>query len=297
MKLFRLCSVWMVGCLALAARADEGTLFYDSATGEVFLDIQSENGQIVGFDLRSAEGLMITDNYLRLGDPTLLFFVTETYLSDASPPDNSRPDGLYGIGPIFPPGMSEADFLSDVTSANWGRPGTSKFFPFEIDFGQPTGIPINDPDLPRLQSAWAESVALRYFAPTGELTLDTTGAQGGYISHLVLMGDFLADQAVSPGFDVWEATDELIYGLGLLDHGVYELGALLEPGLSPEELTDALSQSGWKGPAGVGISGFDVGSSAGRVAFALVHVPEPPGGLGLMCLMAILFASALRRRR
>lgn len=273
------------------------TLFYDPPTGEIFFDVQGPGGRFTGFDLRSQAGLLQTDNFLRLGEPTVLLHVTSTYLTDAAGLGTDRPDGLYGIGAVYPQNVSAADFVADV-SASWGSDATG-VVDFAIEFGRPAGIPRNDPNLMRIHGSWAETATLRYVAPTGELVLDTSGEDGGYLGYFAIESfqRFRNDNAVAPQIDVWESGESTLAGIGLLAPGEHNLGAVLDIGLSPDEFTAAISSARWRGETGVGFGEFDLTLASGSNAMTLVHIPEP-ASVGMLILgMAVCCCRSRMRSR
>lgn len=273
---------------------DNGTLYYDAATGDVFFDVNKDNGLFEGIEFRSRAGRIQTDNYRRLGEPTVLFSANETYIVDSAGIGTFRPDGFYGLGAIYPTNVSEEDFVSDVSS-RWGGAG-SLATPFDIEFARPQGIPRNDPNLPQLQDAWAEAATLTYFAPTGELTMDTAGDRGGFITSYGIKADLAKldpAQAMSPGSAVFYADANELHGVGILGGGVYSFGNVMQPNLTPIEFTNAILSAQFRGSAGVGSTDFELQSAEGTVAFALVHIPEPATGLLLLLGFGI---AALRQR-
>ncbi len=111
------CVILLVVCLGDSGVASaEGTLFYDAPTGEIFFEIDVPSGRFDLFDIRSENRLLRTENYQRIGDPTILFFLNEGYIADNAGLGTYRSDGLYGLGAIYPNDVPQADFLADIHS-------------------------------------------------------------------------------------------------------------------------------------------------------------------------------------
>ena len=269
----------------------EGTLYYDAPTGEVFFDIDLPDDRFITFDIRSEAGLLMPENFIRLGDPTILFFTSNNYIADNAGLGTFKPDGLYGIGSIYPPNVSESDFLADVTST-WGGVGDLELTPFATSFTRPTGVPRNDLSLPNLSEAWASSAELIYDATTGDVVLDTPG----YLSVVDLRSDDSAfDTPSIPWADerfVSHFDPDSLSIVGLLEPGQYSIESLLPPGLGQTELLNSLSSASFRGAAGVGATQFDLETDS--IAMSIIHVPEPTTAL-LICWIPILFQDVIRR--
>lgn len=274
----------------------EGTLFYDSATGEMFIDAVWPNSETFkGYALWSEKDQFLTENYLRLGGSPDLFFLQPKGITEAAAFSGGFENGLYQLGAVYPANVGEEEFLADVRT-QWGN---DLHYGFNIEFGKPSGVPLNDPDLPKLNDAWAKAATLSYIAPTGELILDTGGVQGGFVTVFgVRTSDGInVDDAINPKpgnrFDV---RPNSVSGTGLLPPGEYNLGALLTPNLSATELDLAISSSRFSGAAAVGSTDIDLlNSGGGQPQMSLVYVPEPSASTSVF--LALLLLGMMCRRR
>ena len=279
----------------------EGTLYYDPPTGEMFIDAAWPGSDtFYGYALWSETDRLITDNYTRLGGSPEVFFLQPRGITEAMAFSDGFDNGLYQLGAVYPANVSEEDFLEDVRT-EWGN---ELNYSFNIEFGRPDGIPKNDPDLPKLQDSWASAASLRYIAPTGELILNTDGEDGGFVTIFNIELEQSSSEQISvdavinpkPG-NALRVLPDALAGIGLLEPGEYNLGAVLSAGLSASELESTIASSEFLGAAAVGSSDIDVSSfgSLGDVQMSLVHVPEPAARKSLF--VALLLLGMMGRRR
>lgn len=275
---------------------DRATLYYDAPSGEVFVNIEKENELFEGIEFRSKGAQIQTDNYLRLGEPTVLYRLREDYLVDSAGIGSFRPAGFYALGAIYPANLSEAEFTDDIT-AKWGGAGVRSRLFESIEFARPTGVPRNDPNLPKLEDSWASAGTLTYVAPTGELIMDLGGAGGGFITAFSIKTTTSAiqtDDLLSVGAAVFESGDDRLQGAGVMGGQSYSFGNALPANLTAEEFSASISEALFLGEAGVGAINFNLGSSQAATSLALVHIPEPHAAW--MLLLGVGLLGLVRRR-
>ena len=273
--------------------ADTGTFFYDADTGEAFIEIMKDNDLFEGIEIRSASSQLLPDNYLRLGDPTILFTASSNYLVDSAGLGTFRPDGFYGLGQILPANLSAQEVMDDLT-AKWGGAGTPNTL-FEFDFSRPEGIPLNDPTLTNLQDSWATAATLKYDVRTGELSIENDGYITGFSIKPHDESLFDVDQIVNPGLPVFTSNSSRLQAAGLLAAGKYSFGNVMPAHLTPAELGAIFKEAAFFAEAGAGVSSLQLDSSVERVAFAVLHVPEPAGEA--LALVGLVICAMIRRRR
>lgn len=275
---------------------DRATLYYDAPSGEVFVNIEKENELFEGIEFRSKGAQIQTDNYLRIGEPTVIYRLREDYLVDSAGIGSFRPAGFYALGAIYPANLSEDDFTDDIT-AKWGGAGVPSRLFESIEFSRPSGVPRNDPNLPKLQDSWASAGTLTYVAPTGELIMDLGGDDGGFITAFSIktsMDAIQTDELLSVGAAVFESDEGRLQGAGVMGGQSYSFGNVLPANLSSDDFVASISEALFLGEAGVGAINFDLGASQAAASFSLVHIPEPHAAWMLVIGVGVL---GLFRRR
>jgi|GEM_PF-3327138 len=255
----------------------EGTLFYDAPTGEIFFHLDVPEDRFITFDVGSESDRLIPENFIRLGGPTIIFFAEDNYIADNAGLGTFKQEGFYGLGPIYPPNVSESDFLADVNST-YGTEASTELVPFEIAFERPSGVPRNDPSLPSLAESWAKSAQLTYDANTGNLAIHASGYLSGIVLESSEATDFSASATswLDNSFSV-VADSDVFFVAGLMEPGNYEIESLLPAGLDPDQLSASFESASFRGQAGVGVSPFDFDVASN--AMSIVHVPEPAASL------------------
>ncbi|MEM9752618.1 MAG: hypothetical protein AAF916_04460 [Planctomycetota bacterium] len=292
------------------------TIYYDPGTGNVAFDTASTatglltTYQMFDLDWLDQSGVgFLGENHVRISD-AVAYSAENWWISDRTRPGEVL-DGYYSIGNVFPVGLTEDelrnDFLqgvsyyhADIETEFYGIRGFESSEPYDVVYGQPDREYDNyweTIDLSTLD--WAETAVIGYDAWTGELWLDTTGPDSGYLSTLHLVATepvFDPDAFVSP-FETpltLATTTSIAAAAGYpVEPGVYSLGRIMPRGLSAEALAGMFETARFLGQAGVEGSGFDFEGNA--VAAQLKHyrsLPEPAAAFGL-----VFTSAALLRRR
>lgn len=138
---------------------------------------------------------------------------------------------------------------------------------------------------------WAQSAELHYDPATGGVTLDTTGADAGYMSGLALESPFAfwpegfvspVDRAV-----ISTANAEMVVVItDLIAPGVYDLGTILDAGLALETVESLLSESSFTTRARTESGRFT--QTLAGVGFRVVAVPEPTTAALLFYLTIVI---------
>lgn len=300
------------------------TFYYDVATGNVAFDTSAlATGQIMSYVLNLAkpyEGSppppfeFIPKNHITLTNTTLV----DSYHSTIGEVTFSTPmRGLYTIGNILPPGISEDLWTTyfDQSVLDYNTPLRRDFGYHSIleltglgqyeavlnvnfVYGRPAGefvsrVDLLDPD--SLQ--WAEAATLRYHAGTGELIVDTSGPSSGYIISIFLQSThgFLAEN-FAPDFNpgpVNVADSGTFYSVvDLLDPGMHSLGRVLPVGWTSSQFEASFSRAEFISRAGFGSNNFDYAVDGIDFQFVYVPVPEPSAAV----LTFVAGCAWLRRR-
>jgi hypothetical protein len=283
--------------------------YYDPATGNVSLDTKETRSGALYLYYLQINTPHVTwefrpENLIRLSTSTI-FAAEKTAVGDhtISPPWR----GLYTIGNVLPPGLSEEFWAHTFIHAppgalDWrvtpytygysdmvggGRPPDAEFV-----YGLPTGEFNNKWDLiDPTTLTWAAHATLIYRVWNGEVLIDTTGPMGGYISSMLLESDgsFLPDAYIPIVESVYNAASDstVFHTADALEPGRYSIGKILPAGLSPEEFVATFTQARFLGRAGFKGGSFDF--DVDGVAMTLQFVPEPASCLllsisGIACL-------------
>ncbi len=324
-KLFRL---FFFICLAASLAAHSSLcipahgglqFFYDPLTGNVSLDTSAtRNGSILSYSLglnpHASDIRFRTDNLIRLSNST---FVTNRTL-DVGEGFVSQPlAGFYTIGDILPTGLSEdtwgrlfADVffkfgiyrptdneLGDYTYSDvlgGGTPPTAEFIYGRPDREFDNSVDLIDPETLK----WADAATIIYHAQTGELFLDTTDADSGYTTGILLQseGAFLADNFI-PVIDsplTSASTDTLFQVADLIEPGVYNLGEVLPAGMMREQFESTFSNARFLSRAGFSGGSLDFAIDGLPVSFSYIQIPEPI--TALLVLIGTLGSTLMRLR-
>lgn len=141
-----------------------------------------------------------------------------------------------------------------------------------------------DPD----DLTWAQSALLVYNRSTGEVVLDTTSDDSGYITGYNLTSD-AAFQIASyrPALDVpfSSSSDSLMWLVhDVVEPGRYNLGAVLPRGLTATEFEESFLEAEFLGRAGFLSRSFDFATEGVQFRFAVITVPEPSTGFAIAIL-------------
>ncbi|MEM1444809.1 MAG: hypothetical protein AAGF84_02035 [Planctomycetota bacterium] len=288
------------------------TVYYDPGTGNVAFDTASTpTGRMTTYQFLAQGDIFRPENHVRISD-AVGFSSEPHWVSDRVRPGDVL-TGYFTIGEVFPAGLTEDQFFnqytpqidtyeSDISNLPNGDRLTSFIGGdgFFWEYGQPDRPYDNYWDTVDLDTLdWAESALIGYDRRTGELWLDTTGPNSGYISTLHLVATqpvFNPDAFVQP-FEtplvLADATTIAVAAGYPVEPGLYSLGRVLAPGLSPDVLSGMFDTARFLGKAGVEGSGFDFEGNA--VAAEVKHfqsLPEP----GATLMVAAAAMCLLRRR-
>ena len=274
----------------LSSLAGGGSIFYASESGEVFLDVNQPGVErFAGFDMRSSAGRFLDANYRRLGGATDLFRVSNRNIVEGGALVGGYAAGLYHLGEIYPPGLSEVDVANDLSGV-WAVLGETSTQPLDVISGRPTGIPLNVEGIQQVER-WATDVTLSYYPHSGELIVSSDGDTGGHITLFRIDGDFNGNPAVNPNEDArFSHSHSHVELIGLTAPGSYSLGPILPPLLTPDELALALDRAVFASQLGVGVADIDV---VARSAMQITFVPEPDLAIAVL---AVQLACCLVRR-
>ena len=300
--------------LTLACAPADATMqfFYDPTTGNVSLDsTNTRSGTALTYSLylpshRRGSSTPVpadvkdvrfrNENLVRISNTTFLFNEPDQ-ISDQS--IGSPLSGLYTLGDILPAGLSqhtwERLFATHNTHGGTHDPliasqayGTHGYVdligggsppPAEFIYGAPDRPFENRWDLVDPDTlAWASQADLIYNPFTGELSLDTTGPDGGHISSLWLKAPF-------PIFDAAQALEiegvnkfpslqnDLVYRADALEPGVYSLGRVLDIAISASDLEGLFEQRSFIARAGFDSVNLDFAMHG--ISMNVVYLPEP----------------------
>ncbi|QDT70094.1 hypothetical protein MalM25_30390 [Planctomycetes bacterium MalM25] len=278
------------------------TFYYDPDTGNVSFDTANTvSGGLylygLGLNPNRTDIRFRHENHVRISNSTI-FFTTPEKLSDLS---LSEPvEGLITIGDVLPTGISEDQWLSLFSGSNRTGPYLENestvggyLYTAEIGcwekgceeisaefiYGAPNRDFDNrwdlvDPD----EIPWASKATLIYRSWSGEVVLDTTGADGGHISSFLLQSDgqFLPDnyKKIAPGLSLPRDTT-----LGLIadaiEPGSYSLGQILSPGMAEDEFAATFTTASFLGRAGFQGGSFDFEADGVEMELVFLSVPEP----------------------
>jgi hypothetical protein len=264
---------------------------YDPLTGNVSFDTaDTRTGGILQYILslplkdsplqfRTENHVQITNSTLRETKPLRLAETTLAgYLT-----------GLYTIGDVLPVGLSEETWTSIFaaygTSSNGhgahkyvdllggGHPEPAEFIYGKPDRSFDNWFDLIDPD----DLAWAKQARLIYDPSTGNVSIDTSGGNGGYSTAFLLKSSnaFAADR-FAPTFargPLTQATSGVIAAFfDLLEPGEYELGPVLSPNMTASEFRSTFTKAVFHGRAGFRSINFDFENGE---RLRLVYIPEP----------------------
>jgi hypothetical protein len=241
------------------------------------------------------------ENHVRISNST--FFASEgDWITDSS--DIDPLVGLYTIGDILPIGLDEETWTSmfrrqstqdseSIGTYYYSDPlasdGAFVNGPAEFVYGLPdrpfdNRLDLLDPD----EIQWATTAVLRYRAINGELLLDTSGPDGGYISSFTLESESaFFDEAFDPPTDsplVIRRPGELSQYVEIIEPGVYSLGQILEVGLSEAEFGETFTSARFMTRTGYDLGSFDF--EADGLDFAMAYSIPEPSSMNLLLLGA-----------
>ncbi len=295
--------------------------YYDPNSGNVSFDTtETRTGKLFTYILRINEYgtpiRFIPENLIRVTSSSLI--TLEDHLIGEGTWSNPL-DGLFTIGNVLPSGLSEETWngLFGVFSFAFlygpnqpsGTPNGNHAYvdeigggyppPAELFHGPPEGEFDNrwgviDPDwLP-----WAHAAKLIYRAGSGEVLIDTTGDDGGYITAYILESEgAFRPENHTPIVESWLAdadADTIGMAADLIEPGQYSLGNIVQPGMTLQEFESTFSSARFLSRVGFKGGSFDF--EADGLAMQLVYqaIPEPST---MMILVTSLVQILLRRKQ
>jgi hypothetical protein len=315
--------VAVAGIIASEAQA-QLKIYYDPATGNVALDTAAtRTGAIYGYGFFTSYFFLVDnrpvpvpfrpENHIRV-TPSPFYFSNEEELSESLFSNPIR--GLFTLGNIFPAGLSEEVWFNAFHHTNSRDPlfqswwetlphaynytdaiGEGPALPAEFIYGTPDREFDNKWDLVDPATLpWAKTATLVYRAWNGEVLLDTTGVDSGYISYFLLKsnGEFLpAGYTPFTNSPFYVAEPNLVSLTGdAIEPGQYSLGEILQAGLSATEFENLFTEARFIGRAGFNGGSFNFETDG--VAMTLQFVPEPSAML-LLALGTPLLAWGRKR--
>ena len=228
--------------------------------------------------------------------------------------------GYFTIGDILPVGLSEQTWIDTfarhhtehnsredlgayIASGPKEYGGGYDFDTALFVYGQPDREFDNRWDLvDPADLVWATEAEIIYHSDTGELVMDTTGPNGGYISMFFLEseGEFLSDN-FTPWLSSHFASQNphaIGFAADAIEPGVYSLGMVLPSGLTEEELNATITNTSFLGRAGFRGASFSLGTDSPNfsLAMATANVPEP-ASIIFVAMSAAALALAPRQAR
>lgn len=312
------CLIVLAACTLPSAAHATLKFYYDPATGNVSFDTTETrsgaiNTYVLAIDRRTPSPLRFrTDEYIKISNSSLNTN-SPFVISDFTSSNPFR--GLYTVGNVLPVGLTEefwTSFFAKKLSPINGLGshdytdivGNPLAPPAEFIYGPPEGefqnrVDLIDPD----SLTWAERATLTYYAATGEVVVDTTGAQGGHITGVMLKSDGAFNPTeFDPSIDTGpfsSCSGDLAFLFSdLIEPGRISLGKILPAGLDPSLFEATLESAQFLGRAGFKSRDFDFEGAGLDFNLAFVAVPEPlSGALAIAALAAIapLGRRAIRR--
>ena len=300
----------IVGVVCLISHANAQLVYYyEPDTGNVSFDTsQTRNGKVATYylELHSPGFRFRNENFIRLSDSTL-YTNHETMVGESTFTAGGW-EGLYTIGAVLPPGIDEATWTSMFDfHGSFGRPpdtgilgrngyadvlggGTAPAASFV--YGAPEGEFSNrwdilDPD----ELVWADQATLIYHEADGQVLVDTTGPDSGYIASLQLSSDgaFLSEHFTLP-IDTYVSlakSDSVVVMANAIEPGQYSLGSILNAGLSQDEFEATFTSAKFVSRAGFKGAAFDFEADGMPMRMAYHAIPEPNG----LCLISLAIVS------
>lgn len=309
-RAFLRCSILTIVVLGLTQSSDaEVDFYYDPATGNVSFDTaNTSTGYAVGIGLElhpfGTDIRFSTEEMIRLSNSGL-YDATPTVYAEIT--WGTPWEGTYTLGNILPTGLEEQEWLTLFDAPSGGsktleRIGGGGDFPTgDFHYGRPDGEYNNRSDLIDLNNVdWAEEATLFYLPGSGELFLDLSGPNGGYISGLALISTRLNyENFISPvpGSGIQADSSGVGFNLGeVLAPGIYNLGELLPKNLTEQVFPEHFDSAFFATGTGKSSSDLDFQTSGTPIRMAILNrsIPEPSGTIALFS-SAVL--AGLRRQR
>lgn len=200
--------------------------------------------------------------------------------------------GVYSLGDILPIGLTEQELVDTYFTPdpvrNWvqysaiGPAGSGIQHAFQPIYSRSPFPAQNDSSVGPETGVeqWATEAELRYNELTGDVTLDSSGRNGGAMFSYEL-------ELTEPVFRTSEYRAVSGFGTtnGELDHivevdwngipaGEHSLGRILPTGLTPKELVGVIDSAKFLGELGHDVDSFDIDVNGHALAISHI-VPEP----------------------
>ena len=291
-------------------------LYYDTATGNATVDLTNVfGGATAGYTLavpcdEPCDAFRPENHTPFMGT----IWVEARTRSIGESNFNNVPGGVYSLGNIFPVGLSEQEIVETYFTPEprfdrvayfvIGPLGSGMAHAFQPIYTPSPFPPLNDAGIGPsiLVDQWAIEAVLRYNALTGDLSVDTTGPNGGAIftydiqltEALFSPEQFTPAHAEGLGAAKLRADQIIEASWEGIQAGNHVLGSILPTDLSEAELLTIIDYARFLGEPGHDVASFDIQASG--IDMTLQHiVPEPGSGL-LASLIAFVLTIALRRR-
>ncbi len=291
--------------------------YYDVRSGNLTIDTTNVyGGTSIGYAFRTPGNSYRIENYTPFMDTQ---FVSVTGLGFAEANLEGIVGGVYSLGDVLPPGLSEKElrggYFSGGATVHYSNPTYADYVYFAsgslgsgyVHFFEPVYAPspfpaLNDDrvvGLPEITN-WASQVSLEYRSPTGELVLHSDGPNGGTIwsYEISLSEDRLNAEAFLPATDglLAKAEPSKISEVGFhgIPAGEYDLGSVLPSGLNREEFSLLVEEAWFTQQPGHGVVPLDYSVSGINMSVTYV-VPEPAASTSL--LATAVLALVFRRSR
>ena len=301
----------VIGVLGLTSSATaQVEFFYDPATGNVSFDTSNTDTGVasaIGLEIFPAATQIRFDTDSRtLLSNTSFFDSTPTVLAGATLGEPWQ--GLYTVGNVLPTQLSEEDWSSLFVSPNGNSQflelfglGTGSTQQAQFRYGRPDGEFNNRDDLLAPESInWANEATLLYKPSGGDVILDTTGPNGGYVSAFSLTSphENQFENFISPAAASRLQVDSngiAFFAESPLAAGIYNLGSLLPHDLSESDVATFFDRAAFLTTTGQGDTDLDflASSTSFKIAISPTSIPEPTS----VCFLLGMTTACLSQHR
>ena len=293
---FALCCVVSGQGAGVAEYRDPLPLYYDSVTGNATVDLTNvTDGTTAGYTLSVASicndpcAAFRPENHTPFMGST---FVTANADTIGESNFSGVPGGVYSLGNVFPINLSEAELTAYFTRQPVfdlvkyfviGPVGSGAAHAFQPIYSPSPFPTLNDVSIgpESFAEQWATESTLSYNPANGELSIDSTGDQGGALfsyeiefdSPIVNETNFVQSHNVGEG-DSDVSTDRIFeVSWSGISAGLHSLGNVLPSGLSEVDFESSILHARFLGEPGHDVASFDIESSG--FDMTLRFIPEP----------------------